>query len=140
RARADGDRFPERVVAPLLEDRLLVLAAPGLPRVERDLHVDLPVVELVADHLVELVVVVAEHVEDDRALRTLEERDEHPVDVVARRPEGAEVVRVVIEEALVGFVPGELSPLERRRGLQYLLACAPLPRGPATDNRPASGR
>jgi hypothetical protein len=51
--------------------------------------------ELAPDDRVELVVVVPEHVQDERVLRGREEPDEEVVHPVARRPERAEVGRAV---------------------------------------------
>src|SRR4051812_8144717 len=111
-ARSDRDRVAEGVVAPLTEQLALVDAS-RLRLVERHLHVHVLRLQLRADDVVDVVVVVAVHVDHDGVLRARDERGEHAVNVVARREERPRVRRVPVEEALLGLELLELVPVER---------------------------
>jgi hypothetical protein len=67
RTGADRDAVAEGVVGPAGQDLLLVRAGRLAP-VQAHLHVDFLIGEFALDNLVQLVVVIAEHVDHDRVL------------------------------------------------------------------------
>jgi hypothetical protein len=85
----------------------------GLGSVEAHLDVDVLVGELGEDDVVELVVVIAVHVEHERLLGRGEKRGEHAVDVVDGRVEGAHVGRIPVQKSPALLVAAEVVPVER---------------------------
>ncbi len=63
------------------------MRAARLAAVQAHLHVDLLIGELALDDLVQLVVVIAEHVDHDRVLGAAQQRDQEPVNVIPRSEE-----------------------------------------------------
>ena len=106
-----GEVLPEKQI-----QDLPLVSTSRLGAIQTHLDVDAFVGQLPLDDLVEFVVVVPEHVDDDRVLGAAQKRDQQAVDVVPGGEEAALIVRVAVQETASGLEADQVVPGEGRVG------------------------
>jgi len=111
-------RIPGRVVGFIRGQDLLFMDSAGLGAVQGDLHHDVGILDQTVQDLVELVVVVAEHVHLDAQSDPGEEVHEHTVHVVAAAVEHPEIWAGGLPERALASVLRQIIKGERLQGIR----------------------